>query len=195
MVRLVILALVAAAFVAALVALVTALVLRRRAQRVVRNEIAPFPDRTVAELAELRPTFTMTTDVHLDSPPERIWTALEEGAFSWIPFIPGIHYRGADRTPGAVRTLDAVFFAADEQVLRREEHRRLTVVGIRTSVPLFVQSYVADFRLTATSDGGTDLSWTVGGRPALFAFLPLSWTAPFIRPFAKVVLRRLTTAL
>ncbi|WP_169810888.1 SRPBCC family protein [Nocardia amikacinitolerans] len=194
MVRLIITAAVGLAVLAAVAAAVTAIILRRRCRRLLADELAPLSGRAVDEMAERKPTFTMTTTARFAASPDRIWGGLEEGAFSWMPFIPGVRYPHAERGIGTVRKLDTVFFAADEQVLHHDPGRRLTVVGIRTSIPLFVQSYVADFRLEQ-SGGGTEVIWTVGGRPALFAFVPLSWTAPLIRPFARVVLQRLATRI
>ncbi|MEV6392778.1 SRPBCC family protein [Nocardia xishanensis] len=195
MVRLIVAAVVALAFLAAVAALVTAIVLRRLSRRLLADTHTPLPGSVVDEIAGRRPTFTMTTTAHFAASPERVWGMLEEGAFSWMPFIPGVRYPHTNRGAGTVRKLDTVFFAADEQVLHHDPARRLTVVGIRTSVPLFVKSYVADFRLEQAQDGGTDVAWTVGGRPALFAFVPLSWTGPLIRPFARVVLQQLSTRL
>ncbi|RDI45262.1 SRPBCC family protein [Nocardia mexicana] len=188
MIRLVIAAVVALAVLAGLIAVAVLVVLRRRTRTLLSHKATPLPDRDLEAILTARPTFAMTTTCHLHAPPQRVWNALEDGAFSWLPFINGIRYTGSDRGVGALRKLDTPLFAADEQVTHCRPHQRLTAVGIGTSIPLFAKSYVQDFELTPTSDGGTDLAWTVSGRPAVFAFLPLSWTALFIRPFARVAL-------
>ncbi|MFE3543738.1 SRPBCC family protein [Nocardia sp. NPDC059177] len=175
---------------AAIGGLAVLLVLQRRATRLLDAEIPPVDDQVIRVLADRRPTFQMSVDQHFAATPWEVWGALEDGAFTWIPFIDGVTYRGPDRGEGTVRTLDAIVFAAAEQVTHRDPQTRLTVAGIRTSVPLLVQSYTMDFELTETPDGTTVLRWTVAGRPAIFAFVPLSWTAFFVRPFVRVVLGR-----
>ncbi|MFD5177638.1 SRPBCC family protein [Nocardia sp. NPDC058379] len=170
--------------------LVVLLVLQRRAVRLRATEIAPVDDPTIRLLESRRPTFQMTVEQYFPAMPWEVWSALEDGAFTWIPMIDGVSYRDQARGPGTVRTLDAIVFAAAEQVTRRDPHTRLSVAAVKTSIPLFVESYTMDFQLTETPDGATLLRWTIAGRPAVFAFVPLSWTAPFLRPFVQVVLGR-----
>ncbi|WP_336087295.1 SRPBCC family protein [Nocardia sp. SSK8] len=166
------------------------LVLQRLATRLLDAEIPPVDAAVVREIEAKRPSFRMSVDQHVPATPWEVWAALEDGAFTWVPFVDGVTYRGPDRDPGAVRTLDAIVFAAAEQVTRRDPRTRLTVAAIRTSVPLLVRSYTMDFALTETTDGTTVLRWTVAGRPGIFAFVPLSWTAVFVCPFVRVVLGR-----
>ncbi|TLF73563.1 SRPBCC family protein [Nocardia cyriacigeorgica] len=182
--------LVVAGAVAGLIALA---ILRARVRKLLSARAEPESETLLDTLQSRRPTFEMTVVCRFHAPPERIYDALGEGAFSWFPLINGIRYQRGERGVGAMRTLDALLFAAVEQVTRAEPGRRLTVVGVRTSVPLVVLTYQQDFRLEPTADGGTDVSWTVGGRPAIFAFLPASWVAPFVRPFARFALGRLST--
>ncbi|NEW29498.1 SRPBCC family protein [Nocardia cyriacigeorgica] len=179
--------------VGAIAGLIALIVLRARARKLLSAEIEPESETLLRTLRSRRPTFEMTVVRRFEAPTERVYDALGEGAFSWFPLIGGVRYQGRERGVGAVRTLDALLFAAAEQVVRAEPGRRLTVVGVRTSVPLVVLTYQQDFRLEPTADGGTEVSWTVGGRPAIFAFLPASWAAPFVRPFARFALGRLST--
>lgn len=179
-----------ALLVAVVGGLVVLIVLQRRAARLLGAATPPADDRTIRLLESRRQTFQMSGEQYFAAMPWQVWSALEEGACTWIPMIGGVTYRDHDRGPGTVRTLDAIVFAAAEQVTRRDSCTRLSVVGIETSIPLLVKSYTMDFRLTETSAGATVLRWTIAGRPAVFAFVPLSWTAVFIRPFVQVVLRR-----
>ncbi|BDU05072.1 SRPBCC family protein [Nocardia cyriacigeorgica] len=177
----------------AIAGLIALVVLRVRARKLLSTTTEPESESLLRTLQSRRPTFEMTVVCRFDAPPERVYDALGEGAFSWLPLINGMRYQGSERGVGAMRTLDALLFASVEQVTRAEPGRRLTVVGVRTSVPLVVLTYQQDFRLEPTADGGTDVAWTVGGRPAIFAFLPASWAAPFVRPFARFALGRLST--
>lgn len=177
----------------AIAGLIALVVLRARARKLLSTRAEPESETVLRTLLARRPTFEMTAVCRFDAPPDRVYDALTEGAFSWFPLINGIRYQGTDRGVGALRTLDALLFASVEQVTHAEPGRRLTVAGIRTSVPLAVLTYRQDFRLAPTANGGTEVSWTVGGRPAIFAFLPASWAAPFVRPFARFALGRLST--
>ncbi|MFI5499533.1 hypothetical protein ACIA5E_10755 [Nocardia asteroides] len=170
--------------------LVVLLVLQRRAARLLGAEIPPVDDPTIRLLESRRPTFQMSVEQYFAAVPWEVWSALEDGAFTWIPMIDGVTYRDQERGPGTVRTLDAIVFAAAEQVTRREPHTRLSVAAVKTSIPLLVESYTMDFQLTETPEGATVLRWTIAGRPAVFAFVPLSWTAFIVRPFVRVVLGR-----
>ncbi|MFD6397506.1 SRPBCC family protein [Nocardia sp. NPDC060249] len=176
--------------VAAVGGLVVLLVLQRRAARLLGAETPPVGDHAIRLIESRRPTFQMSVEQDFAAMPWEVWSALEDGAFTWIPMIDGVTYRDLDRGPGTVRTLDAIVFAAAEQITRRDPHTRLSVAGIETSIPLLVKSYTMDFHLSQTPEGTTVLRWTIAGRPAVFAFLRLSWTAFFIRPFVRVVLAR-----
>ncbi|WP_280235687.1 SRPBCC family protein [Nocardia cyriacigeorgica] len=177
----------------ALAGLIALVVLRARARKLLSVDAEPEPESLIRTLRSRSPSFEMTLTRRFDAAPERVYNALCDGAFSWFPLINGIRYQSTDRGVGAVRTLDALLFASLEQVTHAEPGRRLTVVGVRTSVPLAVLTYQQDFRLRSVDGAGTEVSWTVGGRPAIFAFLPLSWAAPFVRPFARFALGRLST--
>ncbi|MFB7716698.1 SRPBCC family protein [Nocardia sp. NPDC056100] len=181
--------------VGAMLAVIIPTALLRRARRLIESDVPPADERALAEFAAQRPTFTMTVTNHLAAPPDKVWPVLENNAFSWIPMINGVSYADTDRAPGAVRKLDLLFFAAAEQVTHRSPGSRLSVTGIHTSIPVAVKSYTVDYQLRETDDGGTDLEWTIAGRPALFAFLPLSWTAVFIRPFARIIMAQLQSRL
>ncbi|MBW0271641.1 hypothetical protein ATM97_12860 [Nocardia sp. MH4] len=170
--------------------LAAVVVAQRRAARLLGTEIPPVDDQAILLIETRRPTFRMTVEQHFPALPWEVWSALEDGAFTWIPMIEGVTYRDQRRGPGTVRTLDGIVFAAAEQVTRRDPHTWLSVAGIKTSIPLLIESYTMDFDLTETSDGTTVLRWTIAGRPAIFAFLRLSWTALFLRPFVRVVLGR-----
>ncbi|MEU8898807.1 SRPBCC family protein [Nocardia sp. NPDC048505] len=191
MIRLLLFVAIGVLVLGAIVAVVAPIVLRRRAERLLDTDIAPVDERTIQTREARRPTFTMTVTRRFAAPPEQVWSTLEAGAFGGIPIVDGVRYRDDERAPGTVRTLDLLLFAAAEQVTRRIPATRLSVAGIETSIPLLVDSYLQDFQLRETSQGGTDLTWTVAGRPAIFAFVPLSWTAVFIRPFARIVLGQL----
>ncbi|MGW6725703.1 SRPBCC family protein [Nocardia sp. NPDC055029] len=176
--------------VAAVGGLIVLLGLQRRAARLLGADISPVDDHAIRLIESRRPTFQMSVEQHFAAMPWEVWSALEDGAFTWIPMIDGVTYRDQERGPGTVRTLDAIVFAAAEQVTRCDPHTRLSVAAIKTSIPLLVKSYTMDFQLTETPEGATVLRWTIAGRPAVFAFIGLSWTAFFIRPFVRVVLGR-----
>ncbi|MFF2551218.1 SRPBCC family protein [Nocardia sp. NPDC058058] len=181
--------------VGAMLAVIIPAALLRRARRLIESDIPPVDEQVLTEFEAVRPTFTMTVVNQFAAPPDRVWSVLENEAFSWIPMMDGVRYADTARTPGTVRKLGLLFFAAAEQVTRRVPNARLSVIGIHTSVPPVVKFYTVDYQLRETSEGGTELTWTIAGRPALLSFIPLSWAAVFVRPFARIIMDQLQSRL
>lgn len=184
---------VALAALALFTALTAATLLHRRA-RALASDTASLDDQAVQRIRQQKPSFTMTTTRHLNADAHKIFTALQQGAFSWLPLTTGITYPTPDRGVGATRTFTTYFFSATEQVVTNDPDNHLSTVAIRTSIPLLLTTYTQDFTLTPDASG-TTITWTLTARPALFAFFPLSWTAPFLRPFTRYALSRIATHL
>lgn len=153
----------------------------------VRPVAAEFVDQFLREDA----SFVVTAELEFPYPPHKVWDALQlNGTFSWIPLINGIRYRDDYRREGAIRTFDGLLVAAEERVVIMAPGTRLSVTGTKVSVPVLIKSLVEDYTLLETP-AGTKLTWTIAFLPRFGAFLPLRWTAPFVRPFATLAIKGL----
>ncbi|MBL1078932.1 SRPBCC family protein [Nocardia sp. 2] len=158
-------------------------------------ELRPIAAEFVDEFLTEGATFAVTAAREFPYPPHKVWDALQlNGTFSWIPLINGIRYRDDFRREGALRTFDGTVVAAEERVVIMNPGSRLSVTGTKASVPLVLRSFVEDYQLTET-ETGTTLTWTLAFRPRFGAFVPLRWTAPFVRPFAALGIKGLAARI
>ncbi|MEU0538351.1 SRPBCC family protein [Nocardia sp. NPDC005978] len=167
--------------------------LHRRAG-IVRDTVLPLCRDDLKPLLRQTHSFRVTTRHHFAAEPSRVYAALEQGAFSWLPLTAGISYPTPARGVGAARSFSTYLFAATEQVLSDNPSEHLSTIGFRTSIPLLVHSYRQDYQLVPDATG-TTVTWTLRGRPGILAFVPLRWTAPLVRPFTRLALARLSSRL
>ncbi|WP_433672960.1 SRPBCC family protein [Nocardia sp. CA-136227] len=128
----------------------------------------------------------------MNAPAATVFANLERGAFAGLPALAVATYPTTDRGAGTSRTAHNYVFAALEQVIDHHPDEHLHIAGVHTSISLLVDSYAQEYRLTPSANG-TRIEWTISGRPGILASFPLTWTAPFIRPFARPALRRSAT--
>ncbi|ADG98498.1 Polyketide cyclase/dehydrase [Segniliparus rotundus DSM 44985] len=149
-------------------------------QRVDRPDV----DRYFAK----RAMFSTTVRLVLPLGPEKVWRALMADEFlSWLPTVRGHTYRSDSREEGARRTLRTFFVALEEQFVVVEPEKTLVYSIIGSSLP-GLRDLTERFVLEPVADGGTQLEWTTGFSLVLLWWLPVRWTAPFVRPFLKLAL-------
>ena len=130
-------------------------------------------------------SFSVTSQVAFPQSPEQLWKALlDERAYSWVPFMKGVAYLDNQQSVGSRRAVLGTFVVVQEQIVALEEDKRIafSVTGASLyGLAAGVQEYI----ITPTAKGGSLLTWTVAGSPKFVGFLPLRFTAPFVRPFLK----------
>ncbi|QLY34773.1 SRPBCC family protein [Nocardia huaxiensis] len=177
---------------------ITLLVMRAWTKKVLAGEgyeLQPVSSEFVDQFLSEGASFVVSAEREFPYPPQKVWDALQlNGTFSWIPLINGIRYRDDYRREGAMRTFDGLLVAAEERVVTMAPGSRLTVTGVKASVPVVLKSFIEDYRLAET-ENGTRLTWTLAFRPRFGAFVPLRWTAPFIRPFARIGIKGLAARI
>lgn len=173
--------------------LIGLLVLRSWAMQVLAGggkELKPISAKHADDFLTRKASFAVTTEREFDTPPQRIWQALNSnGLFSVAMVVKGAYYPTDHRGVGAQRMLDGNLIATAQEVITADEGSRLTVTGTRTSIPFLMKSYAEDFRRSPTDSGGTTVAWTIAAHPRLGGLFSLRFFAPVVRPFAKAALR------
>lgn len=181
--------------VGAVLGLITLLLLRSWAKRVIAGggkQLTPISAKKADDFIARKASFAVTTEREFEQPPAKIWQALNSnGLFSVAALVKGAFYPTDDRGVGAQRLFDANLVATAQEVITADEGSRLTVTGTRSSIPFVMKSYAEDYRLTPTASGGTKVAWTIAAHPRLGGLVPLRMFAPIVRPFAKAALRTL----
>ncbi|MBA0046366.1 SRPBCC family protein [Mycobacterium sp. NPDC050853] len=142
-------------------------------------------------------SFAISVQRDFPNPPDQVFKALlDERFMSWVPLTKGVDYAGtASREVGTKRAFVNTFAVLAEQIVVNEPNQRLGVTITGFSVPLVLDSAAEIFEVTANGQGGTRLTWNVGGTPKWVGWLPLRWAAPFVRPVAKWQIGKLSSIM
>ncbi|MFG1790640.1 SRPBCC family protein [Nocardia sp. NPDC049149] len=160
------------------------------------HRLTPIRAAKMRGFVEDKAALVVTVEHTFDATPEQVWAALDtNGLYSWLPLVNGMRYPNGDRGVGATRVFDGTLVAGVEEVVARDEGRRIALTATKSSVPFVMKSIAEEYVLTPTDAGATTLTWTLAVHPRFGGLLPLQIFAPLARPIARWSLRGLGTRI
>lgn len=124
-----------------------------------------------------------TVDVDVAESVAQVWNQATGGPLLALgSVIRGPEVRGNDRQYRGL-------VAATCRVLEATPDSGIVAVGTGVSIPLVVKSFAE--RVVVSSRGsGTRIEYTLAVQLRFIGFLPLQWTAVFVRPFIAAAIKR-----
>lgn len=139
------------------------------------------PTSPIEFLAEAAWAATVRVDVA--SSPANVWKQVSDGPLVALsPMISG------PQTAGDERRYRGLVAAASRSV-QTDPTTGLITVGIGVSIPIAVKSFAERIIVTG-NDGKATIVYTLAVQPRIIGFLPLRWTATFIRPIMRFAVKR-----
>lgn len=174
-------------------ALVAVLILRAMAsgsRAASRSLTVELDGPQVVEYLDRGASFAATAVVSSGKPAEQIYDCLAApGHFSWLPLTSGPQHGSSAITAGEAREIDLFVAKLGERAVSTVRGEELTLTGTGVSIPVALSSFAQRFTFSSTPGGGSSVTWTIGGTPGIFGFLPLRWTAFAVKPVLSYVLR------
>lgn len=142
------------------------------------------PEGDLARYFERDASWAATTTVALPASSAALWDAIATKPYlSAFPFVTG-----PVTDANGARITRLTIGAIEEQVVAQSPESELVTVGTGISVPLALNSYAQ--RITLVDNGSErTVAWTLAMTPKWVGFLPLRWTAVFVRPFMGILLK------
>lgn len=130
-------------------------------------------------------TWAATVSVEVARPAAQVWKQAAQGPFvAFGPLIRGPEARGDHR-------LYRGLIAAASRTIESTPDTAIVAVGTGISIPLVVKSFAERVVLTGRREGtSTNIEYTLAVQPRFFGFVPLRWTAVFVRPFMAAAIKR-----
>ncbi|WOC14280.1 hypothetical protein [Gordonia sp. MP11Mi] len=128
-------------------------------------------------------SWAATVRVEVAQSPANVWEQACDGPLVTLaPIVSG------PRTAGDERQYHGLI-AATSRTVQSAPESGLIAVGTGVSIPIAVKSFAE--RIVITGGGGkATIEYTLAVQPRLIGFLPLRWTAAFIRPFMAFAVKR-----